>query len=180
MACMQRCPAGPYRPCTASNTHPGLRRAAILARAVDSKQQAVKSLFTALEGTERGLKTQPQVQAQIIDLVKQLKQGQLGIATTDAKLLSATWKLLWTTEKETLFILKNAGFFGTKAGDVYQVIDINAKRLQNVITFPPTSAFIVDSSIQVDGPQRVNFKFTAAKLKSAGRDYGVPPFGQGW
>lgn len=29
-------------------------------------------------------------------------------------------RLLWTTEKETLWILKNAGLFGTAAGDVYQ------------------------------------------------------------
>jgi hypothetical protein len=29
-------------------------------------------------------------------------------------------QLLWTTEKETLFIVMNAGLFGTKAGEVYQ------------------------------------------------------------
>lgn len=61
-----------------------------------------------------------------------------------------------------------------------QVIDVDASRLQNVITFPPSGAFIVDSSITVEGPQRVSFKFNAAKLKTAGRDFGVPPFGQGW
>lgn len=61
-----------------------------------------------------------------------------------------------------------------------QVIDVDAKRLQNVITFPPSGAFIVDSSIAVEGPQRVSFKFNAAKLKTASRDWGVPPFGQGW
>jgi hypothetical protein len=61
-----------------------------------------------------------------------------------------------------------------------QVIDVAGGRLQNVITFPPSGAFIVDSSIAVEGPQRVAFKFTAAKLKTASRDWGVPPFGQGW
>jgi hypothetical protein len=34
---------------------------------------------------------------------------------------SGTWRLVWTTEKETLWIIKNAGLFGTKAGEVYQV-----------------------------------------------------------
>lgn len=29
-------------------------------------------------------------------------------------------QMVWTTEKETLFIVKNAGLFGTKAGGVYQ------------------------------------------------------------
>jgi len=35
--------------------------------------------------------------------------------------VSATWRLVWTTEKETLWIIQNAGLFGTKAGEVYQV-----------------------------------------------------------
>lgn len=61
-----------------------------------------------------------------------------------------------------------------------QVIDVKSKRLQNVITFPPSGAFIVDSSIAVESSQRVSFKFTSAKLKTASRDWGVPPFGQGW
>lgn len=61
-----------------------------------------------------------------------------------------------------------------------QVIDVKSQRLQNVITFPPDGAFIVDSSIAVESAQRVSFKFTAAKLKTASKDWGVPPFGQGW
>jgi hypothetical protein len=52
--------------------------------------------------------------------VGQLKAAQQGSTTTQASTLSATWKLLWTTEKETLFIVKNAPVFGTKAGGVYQ------------------------------------------------------------
>lgn len=61
-----------------------------------------------------------------------------------------------------------------------QVIDVNSQRLQNVITFPPSGTFIVDSSIAVESAQRVSFKFNAAKLKTASKDWGVPPFGQGW
>ena len=88
--------------------------------------------------------------------------------------------MVWTTEKETLFIVKNAPFFGTKAGGVYQVVDVAAGRLQNVITFPPDGAFIVDSAIATEGPQRISFKFDAAKLKLKARGVQVPPFGQGW
>jgi len=99
--------------------------------------------------------------------------------TTDAS-LSATWKLLWTTEKETLFIVEKAGLFGTEAGEVYQVIDVGNESLQNVITFPPDGAFIVSSGIKVVGPQRVDFKFNSAKLKLPKRDIPFPPFGQGW
>lgn len=89
--------------------------------------------------------------------------------------------------QETLFILERAPLFGTKAGGVYQVIDNGSSssgsspHLQNVITFPPEGAFIVDSSIQADGPQRTAFSFTSAKLKlPGGRALGLPPFGKGW
>lgn len=67
-----------------------------------------------------GLNTPPETAAQILNKVAQLRAAQQGSTTTDARTLSATWKLLWTTEKETLFIIKNASVFGTKAGGVYQ------------------------------------------------------------
>ncbi|KAK9867961.1 hypothetical protein WJX84_006014 [Apatococcus fuscideae] len=94
--------------------------------------------------------------------------------------LTATWKLAWTTEKETLFILKNAKWFGTKAEDVFQVIDVENNSLQNVITFPPDGAFVVESSLEVIGDQRTNFKFSGAKLKLPKRTLNIPPFGKGW
>jgi hypothetical protein len=61
-----------------------------------------------------------------------------------------------------------------------QVIDVEGGWLQNVITFPPEGAFIVDSGIQVEGPQRTAFKFRAATLQLPGRALRLPPFGQGW
>lgn len=157
---------------------PPRTRFAVTRAAVDSK--SLVDDLQQLIGSRQGLDTPTQLQQQILGVVAQLKDAHKGLATTDRKLLSATWKLLWTTEKETLFIMKQAPVFGTKAGDVYQVIDVDAGRLQNVITFPPSGAFIVDSSINVEGPQRVSFKFTGAKLKTASRDFKVPPFGQGW
>ncbi len=63
----------------------------------------------------------------------------------------------------------------------YQVIDVAGGYLQNVITFPPEGSFIVDSSLAVEGPQRVAFSFNAAGLKlPGGRKLGLPPFGKGW
>lgn len=102
-------------------------------------------------------------------------------STTNGSYASATWELLWTTEKETLFILKNAGLFGTSAGPVYQVVDMQAGYLQNVITFPPEGAFVVNSSVAPVGQQRVDFQFNAAGLHlPEGRRLGLPPFGKGW
>lgn len=66
--------------------------------------------------------------------------------------------MLWTTEKEQLFIIKNAAVFGTSTGDVLQVIDVEQKTLNNVITFPPDGVFFVRSDIQVASAQRVNFQ----------------------
>ena len=73
-----------------------------------------------LISSRQGLDTPPQLESKILGVVLQLNQAQKDVVTTDSKLLSATWKLLWTTEKETLFIMKNAPIFGTRAGDVYQ------------------------------------------------------------
>jgi hypothetical protein len=58
---------------------------------------------------------------QVLAAAAELAELGGGGATTDADSLSATWQLVWTTEKETLFILQNAGLFGTAAGDVLQV-----------------------------------------------------------
>lgn len=53
--------------------------------------------------------------------------------------------------------------------------------LQNVITFPPEGAFIVNSSIEVVGPQRTSFQFTSATVQlPKDRKLQLPPFGAGW
>ena len=82
--------------------------------------------------------------------------------------------------QETLFILKRASWLGTAAGDVFQIIDLPAGRLQNVIEFPPDGAFIVESLAADDGSPRVSFRFTSACLRGRGWKYGLPPRGTGW
>lgn len=49
-------------------------------------------------------------------------------------------QLLWTTEKETLFIIKNAGLFGTKAGEVYQVCSLNTPPSRHLSRATPHSS----------------------------------------
>ncbi len=62
-----------------------------------------------------------------------------------------------------------------------QIIDVDAGTLQNVITFPPEGAFVVNSDIQVEGDQRVAFKFNSAELRLPNdKSFKLPPFGQGW
>ncbi|CAG9467438.1 unnamed protein product [Pedinophyceae sp. YPF-701] len=140
---------------------------------------ALSDVLDAIEGTDRGLATTKEQRKQIEDAVQQLYDEAQG-KKTNGKDLSATWKLLWTSEKETLWILKNAGLFGTEAGEVYQVIDMANGSLNNVITFPPEGAFTVDSSVAAKDDVRVEFKFSGARVRTPGRTLPLPPFGQGW
>lgn len=61
-----------------------------------------------------------------------------------------------------------------------QVIDLPNQRLNNVIEFPPAGAFVVDSTLSVAGPQRLQFQFNGASLRTDKRTISLPPFGKGW
>lgn len=85
--------------------------------------RAKSDLLSLISDQERGLRTQrdPSKRAEIVAAIEALAAAAKGSVTTGPP-LSATWRMLWTTEKEQLFIIKNAPFFGTEAGDVLQVI----------------------------------------------------------
>ncbi|KAK9015908.1 hypothetical protein V6N11_006997 [Hibiscus sabdariffa] len=128
-------------------------------------QSAKQNLLNLISDQDRGLKTQNDTTKRdsiikAIDAMAVL--GRDTVTTGDS--LSATWRLLWTTEKEQLFIIEKAYLFGTQAGDVLQVIDVQNKTLNNVITFPPDGVFFVRSSIEVASSQRVNFKVMKGKM----------------
>ncbi|KAG1674848.1 hypothetical protein FOA52_015236 [Chlamydomonas sp. UWO 241] len=144
-------------------------------------RQAKTRLLDLASTTRLGLETKQDTARAIDACVDELVGDSSGSTTVPSSSLSACWRLIYTTERETLWILKNAGLFGTAAGEVYQVIDLDVGRLQNVITFPPEGAFVVDSELQAAGAQRCDFRFRAAELQLPnGRRLGVPPFGQGW
>ncbi|KAG4387019.1 hypothetical protein AAZX31_11G148900 [Glycine max] len=144
-------------------------------------RSAKEQLLALIADQDRGIKTQsdPAKHAAIVEAINAMAAaGEGSVTTGDA--LSATWRLLWTTEKEQLFIVEKAPLFGTQAGDVLQVIDVRNRTLNNVITFPPDGVFIVRSTIEVASPQRVNFRFTSAVLCGKNWEIPLPPFGQGW
>jgi hypothetical protein len=66
---------------------------------------------------KRGLKltNKPRIM-ELVDKLAELQEG--SPALTDPQLLSATWKLAWTTEKETLWIVQNAKLFGTQGAGI--------------------------------------------------------------
>ena len=123
-------------------------------------QSAKEHLLSLIADQGRGLKTQnnPQKRASIVEAIDVMAVLGAGSVTTGDS-LSGTWRLLWTTEKEQLFIIEKAYLFGTEAGDVLQVIDVQKRTLNNVITFPPDGAFFVRSNIEIASPQRVNFRW---------------------
>ncbi|KAG0535237.1 hypothetical protein BDA96_04G348900 [Sorghum bicolor] len=149
-----------------------------------TKPPAAKAdLLRLIADQGRGLETQsdPSRLADIVSCIDALAAVSPGADTvSDAAKLSGTWRLLWTTEQEQLFIVRNAPFFRTAAGDVLQVIDVPGGALNNVITFPPSGAFVVNGEIEVQPPQRVNFRFTRAALRGNKWEVPFPPFGKGW
>ncbi|RDX93165.1 putative plastid-lipid-associated protein 11, partial [Mucuna pruriens] len=122
---------------------------------------AKEYLLALIADQDRGLRTQrdPAKRAAIVEAIDAMTAVGAGSVTTGDS-LSATWRLLWTTEKEQLFIIDKAPLFGTRSGDVLQVIDVRERTLNNVITFPPDGVFFVRSHIEVASPQRVNFSIT--------------------
>ncbi|KAJ0914214.1 putative plastid-lipid-associated protein [Helianthus annuus] len=146
-----------------------------------SLSSAKSTLLNLISDQNRGISTQsdPKKLLQITEAIDTIASINRDQVTTDSS-LSGTWRLLWTTEKEQLFIVENAGFFGTKAGDVLQVIDVEKRSLNNVITFPPDGVFFVRSDVEIASSQRVNFRFTSAVLRGKGWEFPLPPFGQGW
>ena len=120
-----------------------------------AKDAVMGKLLGSIEGTSRGTKMSKEQRVEILGHLGALKELSGGDdSAVDVGLLDGTWRLVWTTEKEILGIIKEGGiasWFGTAAGDVLQVIDLEGGRLQNCIEFPPVGAFLVDSSIQVRG-----------------------------
>ncbi|OIW01087.1 hypothetical protein TanjilG_25195 [Lupinus angustifolius] len=162
---------------TTRYSHPTFTYSSVTAQSHSAKHH----LLTLISDQNRGIKTQsnPQKRASIIDAIDAVAAVGAGSVTTGDS-LSGTWRLLWTTEKEQLFIVEKAYLFGTSAGDVLQVIDVENKTLNNVITFPPYGVFFVRSGIEIASPQRVNFRFTSAVLRGKNWEIPLPPFGQGW
>ncbi|KAJ7962089.1 Plastid lipid-associated protein [Quillaja saponaria] len=144
-------------------------------------KSAKRDLLNLIADEDRGLKTQKDSEKRnsIVKAIDAMAVLGAGTVTT-GDTLSATWRLLWTTEKEQLFIIEKAFLFGTQAGDVLQVIDVEKKTLNNVITFPPDGVFFVRSNIEIASLQRVNFRFASAVLRGKNWEIPLPPFGQGW
>lgn len=59
-------------------------------------------LLELVSTTNRGLDTSADQKSAIMDLVEQLEQQHADVDTNSPELLTATWKLAWTTEKVSM------------------------------------------------------------------------------
>eukprot|EP01039_Chlorochromonas_danica_P002409 gene2409-2642_t len=99
----------------------------------------------------------------------------------DVSKIDGNWRLLWTTEKETLFFMRY-GFFGSPCVEVSQKISVSQGRIDNIIDFSHNKQLAVEGlwEIDQDVERRVNFQFTKARLSFGSLRLPLPPVGQGW
>lgn len=135
-----------------------------------------RDLLAVLDGCERGTLTTDDQKAEIFRLIDAL--AKLNPTQVAGTLLSGRWKLLWTTEKETL-ALAGGGVLGRAVTDVYQLIDAEKGTLSNNIDFEG-GAFEVDSTCEPSDGIRVDFAFNAARVRFGDIALPLPPVGKGW
>ncbi len=106
---------------------------------------------------------------------------------TDPDRLSANWRLAWTSERETLWLLERwPGPGDTRATttQAYQRIDVRAGTLSNAVVFGASgNVFAVESEVEVMDQTRVDFRFRAARLElrwPVEATLPIPPVGKGW
>eukprot|EP00242_Pyramimonas_sp_CCMP2087_P001553 CAMPEP_0198230154 /NCGR_PEP_ID=MMETSP1445-20131203/114510_1 /TAXON_ID=36898 /ORGANISM="Pyramimonas sp., Strain CCMP2087" /LENGTH=251 /DNA_ID=CAMNT_0043910669 /DNA_START=73 /DNA_END=828 /DNA_ORIENTATION=+ len=140
---------------------------------------AKKDLLGLLEGSQRGVVKVDRGEVEAV--VDRFNELQGDTPTTGAD-LSGVWELMWTSEKEVLFLLEKGIFAVGPAQASYQVIDVDNGTLQNVITFgeDSESAFVVQSSLEPTSDVRVQFQFQGAELRLPKRTFKIPPLGKGW
>ena len=118
----------------------------------------------------------------IIEIMDQIETNNERFIKSDKNLINkvkGNWKLLWTTEKETLFFAEK-GLFGNKVTNIRQVINDNS--INNIIEFENNAEFTVLGDIDTKSDiGRVNFKFKQAKLiLPPFINLNIPPIGSGW
>ena len=95
---------------------------------------------------------------------------------------SAEWECRWTSEKEINFA-REKGLFGQKWQRTYQLIDIEAGTLTNVLEFEDAE-LTVGSTIAPDEDSedgsRFNFAFEKCTLRWRSFEVPLPPVGRGW
>lgn len=143
------------------------------------------ALIRLAEASQQGLDTSNN--AAIIEMMTTLGVQNERFSKKFLDTVTGKWELLWTTEKETLFFIKN-GLFGKRVTNVYQTVDLASPgggggSINNLIEFDGQRTFSVVGTATRD-PQvatRVNFAFTKAVITVPPLPrLTLPPVGSGW
>lgn len=149
-----------------------------------SASDALDDVRTIARATDRGVRAKANerdaVEVAIDRAMRERGDGD-GAAIETVAASNGRWRLTYTTEKETLWLLATS-----EDVEAYQTIDLGAKTLSNEVIFGADAkgnrvVFRVDASVEVASKTRVDFKFTSAALTLAnGWRIPIPPFGAGW
>lgn len=143
-----------------------------LALAPPSARSLLRRIQSLAEQSSRGVDTSGNTE--IIASIDLLRSSAPQLSS---EVIEGTWELLWTTERETLFLIKN-GLLGRPCTSVQQ--SISKDSLRNSVFFERDGSFEVQGSISRTGP-RTNFKFREVRLRLPPLlDLPLPPVGQGW
>jgi len=149
--------------------------------AASSSAAAIGKVLDIARDTNRGVDAGPGDRERVERAVDEAVAAAAAATTTrnDARASHGRWRLAYTTEKETLWLLG-------KGSDVaaYQTIDNDRGTLVNEVIFGGDGnpvIFRVDATTEIADATRVNFKFSSASLTLAnGWRIPIPPVGAGW
>jgi len=118
------------------------------------KQRLLDICSAARQGIDG---TGPVTQEEFDALVEELIAKNPTPAAAESPLMTGTWRMMWTTEKEILFCVEK-GLFGLPCTDVYQTIDAGAGTLANAIEFTDEGFLKVNSNFKNAEGSRFEFK----------------------
>lgn len=150
------------------------------------RDRAKAALLALVATTRRGLDTsaRPAVELAVDALAKQAEASPAPTSRLDG-----AWRLVWTSEREVLFLIEKGLAFVGPCGDVFQSIDLGAGTLTNEVEFfggpdgsqRAAATLVVGSSCAAESGTRCRFRFQRVALRRGdGAVLGVaPPFGAG-
>lgn len=147
-----------------------------------SRGDLLPKLLSLVSNTKKGVvKDSNSVIIELIDEISKRNAVLFENNKAVTNKLNGKWRLLWTTEKETLFFASN-GLFGSPVTSIIQDINFESKQINNLIEFKDKKSFSVLGVISLDEniKQRVNFKFSKAIICIPPIQLPLPPIGQGW
>lgn len=162
------------------------RRVASVRASSSSSSSILQEIFTIAETTRRGIDADEETRAKIERAIDSLAASSASSASSSTGentiASSGRWRLRYSTEKETLFLLGLS-----ENVEAYQTIDAKNRTLSNEVIFggdsPRPTVFTVEATIEPSKTKRsrVDFSFTSASLRlSNGWTIPIPPFGRGW